>query len=325
MSFLLVGSLAAALLFGCDPPAPRGDGVGDILRQNHGLPPAWLTEAILAGDIRVREIDLDDVGELHIPFSFSSISAFEGLTHYGAASVSDYVQCLLEEKAVTSTRRILEEVRPDLAVKIPEADCGICCAEMEPLPEDVGRALRDYWSARLKDEASGPAVEPSPSAQSTSSAPASAAAAHPPDPSSQEGQETPASSLSAPSAIGQLIREHQGVAPGWLSEAILKGKMEVRRTDVEDEAALPIYFRLVAVRPGEYETLYLAGSVSQYSQCLLELRAGVGTAKLIGELRPELRGQLPKVGCGVCCGGAVSLPVEVLAVLKEYWLQRLPQ
>lgn len=153
MDFILRSVLSLILLppLGGCAAAQRPPGTGDVLRESKGLAPEWLTNGIVGGSVEVSDRDLQDEDELPVHFQISLPGAFEGVTHYMAGSVADYVECLLGVRFGTANLDILQRLRPDLVAALPEGHCGPCCSGALPLPEEVRAVLKEYWLAKLAE------------------------------------------------------------------------------------------------------------------------------------------------------------------------------
>lgn len=69
---------------------------------------------------------------------------------YGVDLVSEYLMCLLEARAHTTTRRLIGIAPSDSRCQSEDA-CEVCNSLTYPLPKEERDALRRYWRARVAE------------------------------------------------------------------------------------------------------------------------------------------------------------------------------
>lgn len=120
-----------------------------------------------------------------------------------------------------------------------------------------------------------------------------------------------------------FLSEGSGLAPEATTSAILDGTFELERASIENDTPFRIHFSVPGASDLEGVSHYLAGSVSEYTICLLQVREQSSTLGVLEKVSPKLLLDLDAEFCGPCCGGLVELQRPVLDTLQRYWIARL--
>lgn len=129
--------------------------------------------------------------------------------------------------------------------------------------------------------------------------------------------------LAAGLDLGTLLHQSAGLAPEATTNAILDGTFKLKRASIENDTPLRIHFSVPGASDLEGVSHYLAGSVSEYTTCLLQVREQKTTREVLEEVSPDLLAGLETDFCGPCCGGLVEVQRSVLEALQRYWVGKL--